>query len=109
MWGTGKPKREFLFVDDLANALVFLMKNYNDHEHINIGSGNETSIINLAKIISQIVGYEGKFKFDTSKPDGTPRKLLSSEKINSLGWKSKTNLLDGIKLTYEWYLKNKSK
>ena len=109
LWGTGKPKREFLFVDDLSDALVFLMKNYNDHEHINIGSGNETSIIDLAKIISQIVGYEGKFKFDTSKPDGTPRKLLSSEKINSLGWKSNTKLKEGIKITYKWFLSNQTK
>ena len=109
LWGTGKPKREFLFVDDLANALVFLMKNYNDHEHINIGSGNETSIINLAKIISQIVGYEGKFKFDKSKPDGTPRKFLSSKKINSLGWKSNTKLKEGIKITYKWFLSNQTK
>ena len=85
------------------------MKNYNDHEHINIGSGNETSIINLAKIISQIVGYQGKFKFDKSKPDGTPRKFLSSKKINSLGWKSNTKLKEGIKITYKWFLSNQTK
>ena len=109
IWGTGKPKREFLFVDDLADALVFLMKKYNQNQHINVGSGNEVSILNLAKTIGQVIGFKGKFIFDKSKPDGTPRKLINSKKINSLGWKSKTNLLDGIKLTYESYLKNKSK
>ena len=109
IWGTGKPKREFLFVDDLADALVFLMKNYNKSEHINIGSGNEVSILNLAKIIAKVVGFGGKFIFDKSKPDGTPRKLINSKKINSIGWKSKTNLFDGVNTTYEWYLENKSK
>ena len=109
IWGTGKPKREFLFADDLSDALVFLMKKYNQNQHINVGSGNEVSILNLAKTIGQVIGFKGKFIFDKSKPDGTPRKLINSKKINSLGWKSKTNLLDGIKLTYEWYLKNKSK
>jgi len=109
IWGTGKPKREFLFADDLSDALVFLMKKYNQNQHINVGSGNEVSILNLAKTIGQVIGFKGKFIFDKSKPDGTPRKLINSKKINSLGWKSKTNLLDGIKLTYESYLKNKSK
>mgnify|MGYP005646898869 CR=1 FL=1 len=109
IWGTGKPKREFLFVDDLADALVFLMKNYNKNDHINVGSGNESSILNLAKIIAKVVGFKGKFIFDASKPDGTPRKFINSKKINSLGWKSKTSLLKGIEITYHWYLKNKSK
>ena len=109
IWGTGKPKREFLFVDDLADALVFLMKKYNKNEHINVGSGEEVSILNLAKTIAKVIGFGGKFIFDKSKPDGTPRKFINSKQINSLGWKSKTNLLDGIKLTYESYLKNKSK
>ena len=85
------------------------MKKYNQNQHINVGSGNEISILNLAKTIGQVIGFKGKFIFDKSKPDGTPRKLINSKKINSLGWKSKTNLLDGIKLTYESYLKNKSK
>ena len=109
IWGTGKPKREFLYVDDLADALVFLMKNYNKTEHINIGSGKEVSILELSKIIAKVTGFDGKFIFDKKKPDGTPRKLIDSKQINSLGWKSKTNLLDGIKLTYEWYLKKKTK
>ena len=109
IWGTGKPKREFLFVDDLADALVFLMKNYNKNDHINVGSRNEVNILNLAKIIAKVVGFKGKFIFDRSKPDGTPRKFINSKKINSLGWKSKTSLLKGIEITYRWYLKNISK
>ena len=109
IWGTGKPKREFLFVDDLADALVFLMKKYNKSDHINIGSNQEVTIKKLAKIISKVANFKGKFIFDKKKPDGTPRKFINSKKINKLGWKSKTNLLDGIKLTYKWYLKNKDK
>ena len=109
IWGTGKPKREFLFVDDLSDALVFLMKNYNKNDHINVGSRNEVNILNLAKIIAKVVGFKGKFIFDRSKPDGTPRKFINSKKINLLGWKSKTSLLKGIEITYRWYLKNKSK
>ncbi len=109
IWGTGKPKREFLFVDDLADALVFLMKNYNSSDHINVGSGNEVSILNLAKTIAKVIDFKGRFIFDKSKPDGTPRKFINSKKINSLGWKSKTNLFDGVNTTYEWYLKNKTK
>ena len=105
IWGTGKPKREFLFVDDLADALVFLMKNYNKIDHINVGSGNEVSILNLAKTVAKVIGFKGKFVFDKSKPDGTPRKFINSKKINSLGWKSKTSLLKGIEDTYYSYLK----
>ena len=107
IWGTGKPKREFLYVDDLADALVFLMKNYNKKEHINIGSGKEVNILDLSKIIAEVIGFNGKFVFDKSKPDGTPRKFINSKQINSLGWKSKTSLYDGIEATYNWYLKNK--
>ena len=105
IWGTGKPKREFLFVDDLADALVFLMKNYNKSDHINVGSGNEVSILNLAKTIAKVIGFKGNFVFDKSKPDGTPRKFINSKKINSLGWKSRTSLLKGIEDTYYSYLK----
>ena len=107
LWGSGKPKREFLFVDDLTDALVFLMKNYNNNGHINVGSGNEVTIFQLAKIIAKIIGFKGKFIFDKSKPDGTPRKLISSKKINSLGWKSKISLLKGIETTYRWYVTKK--
>ena len=107
LWGTGKPKREFLFVDDLSEALIFLMKNYNEKEHINIGSGIEVSILNLAKIIAKVIGFKGKFIFDTSKPDGTSRKFINSKKINSLGWKSKISLLKGIETTYRFYVTKK--
>ena len=107
LWGTGKPKREFLFVDDLSEALVFLMKNYNEKEHINIGSGIEVSILNLAKTIAKVIGFKGKFIFDTSKPDGTSRKFINSKKINSLGWKSKISLLKGIETTYRFYVTKK--
>ena len=108
IWGTGKPKREFLFVDDLADALVFLMKNYNKSDHINVGSGNEVSILNLAKTIAKVIGFKGKFIFDTSKPDGTSRKFINSKKINSLGWKSKISLLKGIETTYRFYVTKKN-
>ena len=85
------------------------MKNYNKTDHINIGSGNEENILNLARTIAKVIGFKGKFIFDKSKPDGTPRKLINSKKINSLGWKSKVSLLNGIEITYDWYLKNKTK
>lgn len=106
IWGSGKPLREFLFVDDLAEALVFLMDSYNSSEIINVGSGREISIHDLAKLIAEIVGYEGKIKTDKTRPDGTIRKLIDSSKINELGWKAKTPLKEGIKLTYDWYSKN---
>lgn len=104
LWGTGNPKREFLYVDDLAEALIFLMKNHNESDWVNIGTGEDISIKELANLIKQIVGYEGELVWDTSKPDGTPRKLLDVSKINSLGWKHKTNLENGINKTYTWYL-----
>lgn len=113
LWGTGKPLREFLFVDDLAEAIVFLMEKTdasdlydNGISHLNIGTGADVSIFELAKIISDITGYKGMIGYDTSKPDGTPRKLLDVSRINSLGWKYKTELKDGIIQTYDWYLSN---
>ncbi len=90
--------------DDLAEALIFLMKNHNESDWVNIGTGEDISIKELANLIKQIVGYEGELVWDTSKPDGTPRKLLDVSKINSLGWKHKTNLENGINKTYTWYL-----
>ena len=108
IYGTGKPKREFLFVDDLAEALVFLMKNYENIEPINVGSGKDLEIIELANIIKNIIGFKGNITNDISKPDGTMNKLLDVTKINKLGWHHKTNLEDGIKKTFEWYLKNKN-
>lgn len=109
IWGTGSVLREFLFVDDLADALVFLMNEYSGEEHVNVGTGTDVSIKELAQLISKVIGYNGKLVFDTSKPDGTPKKLLNVSKINSLGWKAATELEDGIRKTYEWYLKEYKK
>ncbi|MGQ9846375.1 MAG: GDP-L-fucose synthase [Bacteroidales bacterium] len=105
VWGTGSPKREFLFADDLADACVYLMQNYNDYGWVNIGSGEEVSIAELATMIKEVVGYQGKLIFDTTKPDGTPRKLLDLSKLHSLGWKHKTPLKEGLKITYQDFLK----
>lgn len=107
MWGTGKPRREFLHVDDLADACIYLMNNYNHSEIINIGTGRDIEIIELANLIKRIVGFKGEIKNDLSKPDGTPRKLLDVSKLHSMGWRHKIRLEDGIKSTYEWFLKNK--
>lgn len=106
LWGSGSPKREFLYVDDLANACLFLMKKYNSSEIINIGVGEDLSIKELADIICKIMDYGGKIKWDKSKPDGTPRKLLDISKISELGWKAETNLKEGISKIYNWYLNN---
>lgn len=106
MWGTGSPKREFLFVDDLADACVYLMNKYNDNEIVNIGIGEDLSILELAKIIKDVVGFQGEIITDPTKPDGTPKKLLDVSKLHNLGWKHKTNLKEGIKITYDWFLKN---
>ncbi len=107
VWGTGKPLREFLHVDDMADGCVFLMENYDGEEHVNIGTGKEVSIGELAKMIKEIVGYEGELKFNTEKPDGTPRKLLDVSKLKNLGWKHKIELKNGIISAYEWYVNNK--
>ena len=106
LWGTGAPKREFLHVDDLADALVFLMKIYNSSSIINIGTGEDISIIDLAKKIQKVVGYKGIINWDKSMPDGTFRKWLDVSKINDLGWKANTSLLKGIEMTYDWYSRN---
>lgn len=102
VWGTGSPKREFLHVDDLADACVFLMQRYDDDEIINVGTGTDVSIRELAESIKEIVGFEGDVVFDTSRPDGTPRKLLDVSKIRGLGWQAKIDLEEGIRLTYQW-------
>ena len=99
IWGTGTPRREFLHVDDLADACYFLLQNYNEQGLVNIGCGTDISIKELAELIVGEVGYEGKLVFDTTKPDGTPRKLMDTNKINSLGWSAKIILTDGIKKT----------
>lgn len=106
VWGTGTPKREFLYADDLADACIFLMHNYNEKELINIGTGEDLSIADLAKTIQQEVGFNGNLIFDTSKPDGTPRKLLDVTRLHNLGWRHNINLNIGIKMAYEDFLKN---
>jgi GDP-L-fucose synthase len=100
IWGTGKPLREFLFVDDLADACIFLMNEYLSNETINVGSGIEVSILELANTIKKVVGYNGELIFDSTKPDGTPRKLLNTDRLANLGWRAKTNLEDGLKIAY---------
>ncbi len=104
VWGTGKPLREFLYVDDLARGVAFCLDSYDEYEHINCGAGSEISICNLAKMIARVVGYGGKIVFDTTKPDGTPRKLMDSSRIAALGWKPEISLEEGIVHTYRWYL-----
>ncbi len=106
IWGTGKPKREFLYSDDLADACVYLMDNYSGNEIVNIGIGEDITIKELAENIKAVVGYEGELKFDTSKPDGTPRKLVDVTKLNSLGWNAQTSLEDGLQKAYQWFLEN---
>lgn len=106
IWGTGSPKREFLFADDLADACYFLMQSYNDSGLVNIGCGEDLSIKDLALMISDVIGYKGEIRFDRSKPDGTPRKLMDVSKLTSLGWKYKTNLIDGISLAYSDFKSN---
>lgn len=106
IWGSGAPMREFLYVDDLAEACLFLMENYNEKETINIGTGEDITIKQLAETIQKMVGFEGNLVFDTSKPDGTPRKLLDVSKINNLGWKHKINLEEGIIKTINWLQAN---
>ncbi len=105
VWGTGKPKREFLFADDLADACLFLMNTYNEKEIVNVGTGVDLSIGELANEISSIIGYEGQISWDSNKPDGTPQKLLDVSKLRSLGWEASTSLQEGIKIAYADFLK----
>jgi GDP-L-fucose synthase len=106
IWGSGRPRREFLFVDDLADGLVFLMKHYSQEDHINIGSGSDLTIQELAGILAEVIGYQGGYSYDSSKPDGTPRKLMDSARLSRLGWTAQTDLRDGMRRTYDWYLEN---
>ena len=106
VWGTGTPLREFIYVDDMADACVFLMENYDGEQHVNIGTGEEVSIRQLAETVKEVVGFEGELVFNTDMPDGTPRKLTTVDKLHGLGWKHKTSLNEGIKLAYEWFLEN---
>lgn len=107
VWGTGKPRREFLYVDDLADALLFLMEHYNSEEIINVGIGKDITIQELAELIREVVGYEGDIVFDLSKPDGVPRKLLDVSRIHALGWQAKTPLREGLEKTYRWYVEHR--
>jgi GDP-L-fucose synthase len=106
VWGTGTPRREFLYVDDLADALVFLMEHYSDARPLNVGTGTDVTIRELADQVRIAVGFDGELEFDTSKPDGTPRKLLDVSRLASLGWAAKTSLADGVAATYDWFRSN---
>ena len=108
VWGTGTPKRELLYVEDLAEACIYIMNNKEVTGLTNIGTGEDATIRELAELVQKTVGFTGELKFDETKPDGTPRKCLDVSKINSLGWKSKTSLEDGLKIVYQWYLQNKA-
>ena len=108
VWGTGTPRREFLYVDDMADACVHLMKNYSSGELVNIGTGEDITIAEFACVVGEIVGYQGKIEYDTSKPDGTPRKLLDVGRLSKLGWRATTSLKDGIKLAYQAFLKERA-
>jgi GDP-L-fucose synthase len=108
VWGTGKPRREFLHVDDLADACVFLMRNYDGDGWVNVGWGRDETIAELADTIRRAVGFAGALRFDTSKPDGTPRKLLDTTRLTALGWSPKIGLEAGIRSTYEWFLNNRA-
>lgn len=107
MWGTGNPMREFLYVDDLADALVHLLENYSDEIHVNVGTGEDIKIIDLARLVKKVVGYQGEIVNDLSKPDGTPRKLLDVSLLHSTGWKHKIELEEGISKVYKWFLETK--
>jgi GDP-L-fucose synthase len=106
VWGSGTPRREFMYVDDLADALIFLLKHYSGDEHVNIGTGSDVTIRELAETVARVVGVSGKLRFDSSKPDGTPRKLLDSGKMKALGWSPTTSLEDGLSKTYQWFLEH---
>jgi GDP-L-fucose synthase len=108
LWGSGQPRREFLFVDDLADACLFLMQRYQDERPINVGWGVDLTIAELAATVARIVGFPGALRYDTSKPDGTPRKLLDTTRLSALGWTPRTELAAGIRATYEWFLNNRS-
>ena len=109
VWGTGNPRRDFLYVDDLADACVFLLENYDSPEIVNIGCGEDVTIRELAITVCEVVGYKGELAFDATKPDGTPRKLLDTRKLSSLGWKPKISLRDGIRNAYQWFLESLDK
>jgi len=104
VWGSGQPRREFLHVDDCADALVFLMKTYSGEAHVNVGSGDDIAIADLARLVADVVGYEGQLAFDPTKPDGTPRKLMSAEGLRGMGWSPRIGLREGVATVYGWFL-----
>lgn len=106
IWGTGRPRREFLHADDLADAIVFLLQNYRGECHINVGAGQDISVRNLATLIGEVVGWNGQFRFKTSMPDGMARKVLDTSRMSALGWQPRISLREGIQATYQWYLRN---
>ncbi len=106
IWGTGSPLREFLYVDDCADAAILLMQSYDGYDPINIGSGEDLTILELARAVAAAVGFDGEILCDTSKPDGTPRKLLDSSRLLALGWRARVSLADGLQSAYSWYLAN---
>jgi GDP-L-fucose synthase len=108
LWGTGKPKREFLFSDDLADACVFVMKNYSDALFLNVGTGHDISILELAETIAKVVGWQGSFTINTSKPDGMPRKVMDVSRLSALGWAARTDFESGMKMAYDWYAANRA-
>lgn len=108
VWGSGRPYREFMHVDDLADACVFLLETYAGYDHVNVGVGEDITILDLAKMIADVVGFSGSLRFDATKPDGTPRKLMDVSKLSAMGWRAKTDLRDGIASTYEWFKQNKT-
>lgn len=107
IWGTGTPRREFLHVDDLADACVFLMQNYSEEEHVNIGSGIDVTILELAELVARVVGFGGNVVIDPSKPDGTMRKLMSADKMRALGWQPRIELEEGVATTYRWFVEHR--
>ncbi len=106
IWGTGTPRREIMYVDDMANACIFLMQKYSGEDFVNIGVGDDISIKDFAEMIAEVVGFEGRFNYDTSKPDGTPRKLVDVTRLTGLGWTSQISLREGVERTYAWFLEN---
>ena len=106
LWGTGTPLREFLYVDDMADACVFLLENYSGEQHVNIGTGKEVTIKELAETVQKCVGYEGEIHWNTDMPDGTPRKLTDVTKLHNLGWQHKVDLEEGVQLAYDWFKEN---
>jgi len=106
VWGSGQPRREFLYIDDLADALLFLMGNYSSEGPINVGCGSDISILELTHLLMEVISYQGSIEFNQSKPDGTPRKLLDTTKLEKIGWRPKVALREGIEMTYEWFLGN---